>query len=47
MPRVFTEQDASMLSAVLRSGTAIKIAKAASDVAKIIIRKLSSLLEPY
>lgn len=43
-----------MLSAILRSDTAIdasvrimdSFAKEASDVAKVIIRKLSSLLEP-
>lgn len=54
MPRVFAEQGVSMLSAILRSDTAIdasvrimdSFAKEASDVAKVIIRKLSSLLEP-
>ena len=54
MPRVFAEQGVSMLSAILRSDTAIdasvrimdSFAKAASDVAKVIIRTLSSLLEP-
>lgn len=54
MPRVFAEQGVSMLSAILRSDTAIdasvriigSFAKEANNVAKVIIRKLSSLLEP-
>lgn len=54
MPRVFAEQGVSMLSAILRSDTAIdasvriigSFAKEANDAAKVIIRKLSSLLEP-
>lgn len=55
MPRVFAEQGVSMLSAILRSDTAIdasvriigSFAKEANDAAKVIIRKLNSLLEPY